>query len=250
MSVSSVPPQAKAALPVTDFYSFRCSVMEASFYGGHILKLEQCREDQHDPCVRMTRKFLKCSKISNDNAVTCLPYCQQVGLHVDLLCAGSNYIQPRPAAVILCSSMVGGEGADDWWLSATTSKGHLASDMDLHIQVQGCGRVFAAATHILKLKRYRGDQHGPCARMTLNFLKRSKFPTISSDTAGTHLPYCQQVRLYIDLLSAGSIYIKPRPAAGISCCSVVERGRGWEVEQITDSPVLLKAKTALLMTSI
>ena len=35
--------------------------------------------------------------------------------------------------------------------------------------------VVASALHILKLERYREDQHGPCARMTRKFVKRSKF---------------------------------------------------------------------------
>ena len=35
--------------------------------------------------------------------------------------------------------------------------------------------VLAPAAHILKLERYREDQHGPCARMTRKFVKRSKF---------------------------------------------------------------------------
>lgn len=33
--------------------------------------------------------------------------------------------------------------------------------------------VLASAAPILKLKRYRGDEHGPCARMTRKFRKRS-----------------------------------------------------------------------------
>ena len=35
--------------------------------------------------------------------------------------------------------------------------------------------VLASAAHILKLERYREDQHGPCARMTRKFVKRSIF---------------------------------------------------------------------------
>ena len=35
--------------------------------------------------------------------------------------------------------------------------------------------VLASAAHILKLERYREDQHGPCARMTRKFMKRSTF---------------------------------------------------------------------------
>ena len=37
------------------------------------------------------------------------------------------------------------------------------------------GRVLASAAHILKLERYREDKHGPCARMTRKFVKRSIF---------------------------------------------------------------------------
>ena len=33
--------------------------------------------------------------------------------------------------------------------------------------------VLASAAHILKLERYREDSHGPCARMTRKFVKRS-----------------------------------------------------------------------------
>ena len=36
-------------------------------------------------------------------------------------------------------------------------------------------RARLTAAHILKLERYREDQHGPCARMTRKFVKRSKF---------------------------------------------------------------------------
>ena len=35
----------------------------------------------------------------------------------------------------------------------------------------------ASAVHILKLERYREDQHGPCARMTRKIVKRSTFFT-------------------------------------------------------------------------
>ena len=35
--------------------------------------------------------------------------------------------------------------------------------------------VLALAAHILKLEQYREDQHGPCARMTRKFVKRSIF---------------------------------------------------------------------------
>lgn len=42
---SSVPPHAKSALLVTDFFSSWCSVMERCFYGTHILKVQQYRED-------------------------------------------------------------------------------------------------------------------------------------------------------------------------------------------------------------
>ena len=35
--------------------------------------------------------------------------------------------------------------------------------------------VLASAAHILKLEQYREDQHGPCARMTRKFVKRSIF---------------------------------------------------------------------------
>ena len=31
------------------------------------------------------------------------------------------------------------------------------------------------AAHILKLERYREDEHGPCARMTRKFVKHSTF---------------------------------------------------------------------------
>ena len=35
--------------------------------------------------------------------------------------------------------------------------------------------VLASAAHILKLELYREDYHGPCARMTRKFVKRSIF---------------------------------------------------------------------------
>ena len=35
--------------------------------------------------------------------------------------------------------------------------------------------VLASAAHVLKLERYREDQHGPCARMTCKFVKCSIF---------------------------------------------------------------------------
>ena len=35
--------------------------------------------------------------------------------------------------------------------------------------------VLASAARILKLERYREDLHGPCARMTRKFVKRSIF---------------------------------------------------------------------------
>ena len=35
--------------------------------------------------------------------------------------------------------------------------------------------VLALAAHRLKLERYRGDKHGPCARMTRKFVMRSIF---------------------------------------------------------------------------
>ena len=38
-----------------------------------------------------------------------------------------------------------------------------------------CKKVLASAAHILKLERYREDQHGPCAKMTRKFVKRSIF---------------------------------------------------------------------------
>ena len=37
------------------------------------------------------------------------------------------------------------------------------------------GSELASAARILKLKRYRVDYHGPCARMTYKFVKRSLF---------------------------------------------------------------------------
>ena len=42
MTGSSVPPQTKVALLVTEFYSFKPILMEACFYGTHILKLGLC----------------------------------------------------------------------------------------------------------------------------------------------------------------------------------------------------------------
>lgn len=38
-----------------------------------------------------------------------------------------------------------------------------------------CGSALALAAHTLKLERYREDQHGPCTRMTLKFMKHSIF---------------------------------------------------------------------------
>ena len=35
--------------------------------------------------------------------------------------------------------------------------------------------MLASAAHILKLEQYREDYHGPCARMTCKFVKRSIF---------------------------------------------------------------------------
>ena len=42
-----------------DFFKKSCYGVLAS--ATHILKLEQYREDEHGPCARMTRKFVKWS---------------------------------------------------------------------------------------------------------------------------------------------------------------------------------------------
>ena len=73
--------------------------------------------------------------------------------------------------------------------------------------MQGSGSVLATATHILKLERYREDQHGPCARMTQKFVKCSTFLAILSDHAIGR--------------TAREFAVKPTPAAGISCCNMV-----------------------------
>ena len=59
--------------------------------------------------ARMTRKFVKRFKfsgISSGHADTPLPYCQQVGICMDLLFSGSSYIESRPSAGFLCCSVV------------------------------------------------------------------------------------------------------------------------------------------------
>ena len=108
------------------------------------------------------------------------------------------------------------EGIKDQQFIATKSKGCLASDKDLSIQVQECVIVFAAATHIVKLERYREDQHGPCTTITRKFVKRSKFLAISSHHTDTPLPQCQYVGLSGNLLSAGSSYIVQTTAAHVA----------------------------------
>lgn len=41
------------------------------------------------------------------------------------------------------------------------------------IGIHEASSVLASATHILKLERYREDEHGPCARATCKCVKRS-----------------------------------------------------------------------------
>ena len=63
-------------------------------------------------------------------------------------------------------------------VSKTFVKGTLKGVLH-HLGVRTNGKVkspvLALAAHILKLEQYREDQHGPCARMTCKFMKRSIF---------------------------------------------------------------------------
>ena len=83
------------------------------------------------------------------------------------------------------------------------------------------------------------------ATMTRKFVKRFKLSAISSEYAAAPWPYCQQVGMQMDLLSAGSSYIEPRPAAGIICCSVWQWAEGGKA----DSSVPPQAKAAWLVTN-
>ena len=86
--------------------------------------------------------------------------------------------------------------------------------------------VFRTPTHILKFERYREDYHGTSARMTREFVKRSKFSTNSSDHAcGNTLAILLVGRALRRSLYPDSSYIEPRPAAGISCCSLIVEKR-------------------------
>ena len=78
--------------------------------------------------------------------------------------------------------------------------------------------------HILKLERYREDQHGPCARMTRKFVKRSKFcfyfsRVISDNLDNTRqLTHCYIIRLEL---------VNPEPLVVESCVTSqnVHKGR-------------------------
>ena len=50
--------------------------------------------------------------------------------------------------------------------------------------------VLASAVHILKLERYREDQHGPCARMTRKIVKRSTFFTSAHPSLYRRFLHC------------------------------------------------------------
>ena len=168
--------------------------------------------------ARMTRKFVKRFKfsgISSDHADTPLPYCIRWGFtwiccFLAQVTSSQDLLQGSWAA-----AWQWGEGIKDQQFNATKSKGCLASDKVLSIQVQNRVIVFTTATHMFKLKRYREDSHDPCTRIIGKFVKRSKFLAISSDHADTSSPY--QAGLHFNLLSAHSSSTKAIRSAGISC---------------------------------
>ena len=59
----------------------------------------------------------------------------------------------------------------------------------LLIRFKNYAMVLTSAAHILKLERYRDDQHGPCARMTCKFVKRSISFKILSDINHSRILY-------------------------------------------------------------
>ena len=62
---------------------------------------------------------------------------------------------------------------------------------------------------------------------------------ISSDNVAPPSPHCQYVPLQLDVLSAGSSYIRQRPAIGISCCSLIGRKMSkWPVIQYHNKQML------------
>ena len=156
------------------------------------------------------------------SAETPSPYCQQVGLRVDL-CLLAQVTSTQDLLQASCAATwQNRQGQNDRQFSATTSKASLASDKDLSIQPQDCMIVFAVATHILKLERSRKDQHGPCAKMTRKFVKRCKFSTVSSDHAsGNGLAILPVGKALRRSLFAASSYIEPRTAASIAPCGLV-----------------------------
>ena len=151
-----------------------------------------------------------------------LPQCQQVGICVDLCLLAQLTSSQDQLQIFRAAAWQVREGANERYFTAPRSKGCLASDKDLSIQLQSCVILFANVTHILKLERDTEDQHRPCTRMTRHFEKRSKFSTISGDHAcGDTLAVLPVVRAWPRFMVAGSSCIEPRPPPSILCWTVV-----------------------------
>ena len=75
-------------------------------------------------------------------------------------------------------------------------------------------------------------------------MKRFKLSANSRENAAAPLAYRQYIGLQLDLLSANSNYVKPRPAAGTSCCSIVggERTNGQKFSYGTGKDFLASTK--------
>ena len=61
--------------------------------------------------------------------------------------------------------------------------------------------MLASAAHILILERYREDQHGPCARMTRKFVKRSIFKKKKKKRQRGHQSVSQSVQFSHSVMS-------------------------------------------------
>ena len=164
----------------------------------------------------------KASQIFQQSQVTILadtlsPYCHQVGLCVDLCFLPQYTSRQDMLQASRAAAWLQREGVNDRQFGATISKNCLASHKDLSIQVLGCVIVFPTPAHILKLERYRVDQHGLSAKRTRKFVKRSEFSTISSDhSCGPTFTILPVDRVSCISLFAGSSYFERRLAAGLS----------------------------------
>ena len=107
-------------------------------------------------------------------------------------------------------------------------------------------RVFATATHILKLKQYREDWHGLCARMTGKFMKGSKVLAVSSDHAATTSPYCR----YVGLQKKSAVcWFELHQAKTCYRHLMKQSGRG-EKDQMTGTSIPPQTKSLLLLATI